>query len=85
MGGRNPEHYPPSLSDRKSLRKWSEENPAWGISIRCKRCIHSGLIFPGKLSHPYVRRIGDLKARLYCPKCKSKDFWLAPAFLFRRD
>lgn len=85
MGGKNPERYPPSVDDRLSLRKWAQDNPAWAIAVQCRRCIHSGMIYPGKLCHPYARRIGDLKARLYCPKCQGREFWLTPAFLYTRD
>jgi hypothetical protein len=85
VGGKNPEHYPPPIDDRLSLRKWAEDYPAWALAIRCTRCVHSGIIYPGKLRHPYARRIGDLKARLYCPDCGSRQFWIVPAFLRRRD
>ena len=85
MGGKNPERYPPSMDDRLSLRKWAEDYPAWALSIRCTRCIHSGIIYPGKVRHPFAKRIGDLKARLYCRKCKARQFSVTAALLSRRD
>jgi hypothetical protein len=65
--------------------KWAHDNPAWAIAVQCRRCIHSGMIYPGELRHPYARRVGDLKAPLYCPKCDGHEFWLTPAFLYRKD
>jgi hypothetical protein len=85
VGGKNPARYPPTLSDRMSLREWIENYPGWALSIRCTRCVHSGIIFPRKVRHRYIRRIGDLKARLYCPKCKSTHYWVAPVLIVRRD
>jgi hypothetical protein len=85
MGGRDPERYPPSIGDHQILRDWGADNPAWAIGVYCERCIHSGAINPRKFRHRYVRRIGDLKARLYCTECHSRAFRIRPLFLMRRD
>jgi hypothetical protein len=85
VGGPNPERRPPLLTDRRKLRDWAADHPAWAIQVSCRRCVHVTTLHPAKIRHPHIRRIGDLKARLVCSKCGSWDYSLKSQLLLRRD
>ena len=75
------------MLDHISLRDWIKDNPVWGFAVYCEECIHSGRLHPQQVlerRNP-PRRIGDLKARLYCRECRSRKFSIKPECLLVRD
>ena len=79
--------YEKRKKDRKDRERcWAEidRQIAMEPSLAFKR-LPNGTIDPRKFRHRYVRRVGDLKARLYCLECHSRSFRIRPLFLMRRD
>jgi hypothetical protein len=87
MGGQNPERRPPRIADHRKLREWAADYPAWGLLVTCDRCINRSILHPSKLLklRKPPERFGELKGRLFCGECESRQFSLRPEFLFRRD
>ena len=85
MGSATRKRRLPSVADRLRLGEWMADYPEWGMQVACRRCIHVSVLYPKKIRHPYVRRIGDLRARLVCGECGSLDFSLRPYLLVRSE
>jgi hypothetical protein len=83
MGSQNPERNRLILSDSLTLYNWIIGNPDWAAEAYCAKCICGRLVYVQDFIHcrnpPYDVR--QLKERLACEKCGSRELSLHPRFV----
>jgi hypothetical protein len=86
MGSRNPERDSPVCRDDMPLEAWITDNPGWVIFLTCRDCINGSYVQPQRLLRLRTppRTWGEMKARLACGKCRSKEFSLTLRYAGRR-
>ena len=80
MGGQNPERRPLSVEDSQSISAWARDKSSWQILVLCRACAHTGVLTVQALQRHRKPPccIKNLKSRLYCSKCHTRDFDLHP-------